>query len=122
MLTANFPAEDHKLISDDWLGGDWAAVAGDTTYGVDASGRHYVHCHRKWIASQDAERDMSPRMISVASDSGQGTYSGVSGFLWAQNEGEADVHPVPVGGVLHSLRFKRIYAEGTTARGIRIYG
>jgi hypothetical protein len=124
MLTAGFPAELHKTISNAWLDGE-AAPAGDTTYGVDGAGRHYVDCHKRYVVSMGvgSEIDMSPRGISIESGNAPGqTFAVVHGHLWDENAASNDNHPVPIGGLMHSVRFKRIYAEGTTARGIRIYG
>lgn len=122
MMTANFPAEIHKTISDDWLNGDYASVGNDPTYGVE-NGLHYCDCRYIYVASQDQTIGLMPRGVAIESGNVQGvTFAYVNGELWAENPAFRDNHPVPTGALMHSIRFKRIYAENTTARGIRIYG
>jgi hypothetical protein len=44
----------------------------------------------------------------------------IRGVLWGENNIQADDFYL-VAGIVHPLRFSQIYANGTTARGIKIF-
>ena len=44
----------------------------------------------------------------------------IRGYLWDENSAQADDHYL-IAGQIHPMRFKRIYAQGTTARHIKVY-
>jgi hypothetical protein len=48
-----------------------------------------------------------------------GTAGYIHGYLWDENNASADRFYV-IAGVIHDLPFKRIYAQGTTARDIKV--
>jgi len=122
MLNASFPAEVHVLVSDDWLGGDDAAVAGNEAYGVDSVGA-YFDCRKMWNAVTNSSVVMQPRGVNITSGEATGKfYAVINGYLWNENFANRDDFPIPSGGLMHSIRLLRIYRTGTTARGIRIYG
>jgi len=120
-LNASFPAQVHKYIDDNWLNGG-NAPEGDETYGVDNVGA-YVDCHKLWVPSQGVFTTMRPRGITIESGEVQGkAYAFVNGFLWEESDAYRDSFSIPTAALMHSVAFRRIYRNNTTARGIRIYG
>ena len=110
---ATYPAQAKSSIEDSWL------VA-------NANDKNAVHyCMYRDGKDPDHFSDASgkadqPRGIMIRGTAGSdGTAGFVRGYLWDENHTEADDHYL-VAGVPISLRFRRIYARGTTARGIKI--
>lgn len=113
--SASYPAEAHAAIEDKWLN-DNASIANqvfDCRY-PDGDPAH--------VSTSTGVAGM-PRAVLINGNNvaGEGLgYSGViRGFLWAENNARVDDYYI-VAGVPQALRFMKIYAEGTTARGIKI--
>ena len=113
--SASYPAEAHAAIEDKWLN-DNASIANqvfDCRY-PDGDPDH---------VPGSTGVGFSPRaiMINGNNTSGEGLgYNGViRGYLWAENPARVDDYYIAA-GTAHPLRFMKIYAEGTTARGIKI--
>lgn len=103
-------AEAHGKIPDSWFAETnnvW-----DCKYRNGVSPRH--------DSSTNAGKGGTPRAIRIQSD---GTTNGnsafVRGYLWDETPLEADDYYMTA-GVEHPLRFAKIYAEGTTARGVKV--
>ena len=61
--------------------------------------------------------------VNSSSDQAQETagYAMISGYLYGENESFRHTWRVPI-GIPVGLEFKRIYSNGTTARGISLLG
>lgn len=108
MLNAEFPAQVHLRIENDWLN----SYAATEAY---ADVRH--------LDSTDVGRQMRPRGIMIGyngSDTTQATAT-VHGVLWDENHAQADTYTLAV-GIVHPIAFKLIYAQHTSGRDIKIFG
>ena len=99
------PAETHVAIEDSWL----VANGADKNAVWEAYNRDNPH-HS--IAQNRVQR---PRSIMV------GTTGNVRGYLWGENTKDTDDYYL-VAGTMIQMAFRCIYAQGTTARGIKIFG
>jgi hypothetical protein len=119
MLSADFPAQIHKSISNTWLNGG-ASPSSDASYGTDSLGRAYVDCTMLPDGAGDVRR-FRPRGIVIGSDKDTNDPSELNCHMWDENDADVDVHYMPL-GVMHPFAVRRIYRESTTARDIKVYG
>lgn len=108
MLNAEFPAQVHLRLDDNWI----ANYATTDAY-VDV----------RDLDSTNRGRRMRPRGIIIGRNGtdATATIATVKGVLWDENHAQADIHTLAC-GVMHPIAFKLIYANGTNGREIRIYG
>jgi hypothetical protein len=107
------PMETHVQVSDAWLNEyAWDKNAVYECYNRDTP--------QESIAQKRVQR---PRAITVDSNGsdGEATTAVVRGFLWGENTKDTDDYVLLLGEI-YPIAFKRIYAQGTNARGIKIFG
>jgi hypothetical protein len=112
-VLAEQAVETHVKITDSWL----------VKYSADKNAVWEAYNRDTPQASVAQGRVQRPRAIMITSSSagGAATYATVRGFLWGENSKDADDYTLIL-NYLYPLAFKRIYAQGTTARGIKIFG
>lgn len=104
-LQKSQPMEIHQKIDDAWI----VANSDDKNAVWECFNRDDPH------NSQAMDRVMLPRGIMVH------TAGIVRGFLWGENTKDTDDYYL-LADTLYDLCFKRVYARGTTARHIQIFG
>ena len=106
-------AETHVRISDAWL----VKYAADKNAVWEGYNRDTP---QESIAQGRVQR---PRGIMIRSNSTDAAAASavVRGYLWGENTKDADNYTLILNG-LYALAFRCIYAQGTTARGIKIFG
>jgi hypothetical protein len=112
---ANYPAEAHLRIDDKFLNDNISTVdAQINTIYLDGDPDHPdAYPNATGRAGQ-------PRGIMIkGTAAGAGNAGVVRGYLWNETPAQADDYYLSA-GIIHPLRFKRIYAQGTTARGIKV--
>jgi hypothetical protein len=110
---ATYPAEGHSRISNAWLD-EHASDENAVWYCLYKDGkdpRHYSDANGKGI--------MARGIIIRSNGITDGAAAVVRGYLWDESSIDADDYYLTA-GVVHPLRFRRIYAMGTTARGVKI--
>jgi hypothetical protein len=108
MLNAEFPAQTHVRVDNDWL----------RTY---ANTQAYMDCRN--LDSSDLKRRMRPRGILIGyngDDTTQATAT-VHLVLWDENHAQADTYTLAV-GVVHPISVKLLYAQHTNGRDIKVFG
>lgn len=111
---ATYPAEGHLRISNEWLN-DNATDKNAVIYCQWRDGKNPKH------DSTANGRTGMPRGVMIQGNStADGNAAFVRGYLIDETPSDTDDHYLNA-GMMHPLRFKRIYAQGTTARGVRIY-
>jgi len=72
------------------------------------------------FVSTSTGRGFQPRAVMIRGDATtDGNAAFIRGVLWGENNVQADDFYIAAGAPI-SLRFRQIYANGTTARGIKI--
>lgn len=106
--------ERHIVIANDW-------------FQENPDGVFYIEplVQGSCIISHD-KHNFRPLRVSInyhTDDTVQSTATSakIRGYLHGENEQDLDDYILTV-NVVHDLAFKAIYAEGTTARGIKIFG
>ena len=107
------PYETHCRVDDKWL----ADNSGDKNAVYECYNRDTPQQFR---AEGRVQRPRGIMVQSNASDDSL-TYATVRGFLWGENTKDTDDYDLALDSP-YPLAFKRIYAQGTTARGIKILG
>lgn len=110
---AIYPAQAHSAISNEWLNDNAddknAVWYCDYLDGKDP--RHY--------SDADGVAGLARGIMIKGNSTTDGAAAVVRGYLWDENSIHADDYYLTA-GVKHDLRFKIIYARGTTARGIKV--
>lgn len=109
--SANYPAQGHMRIDDSWI----VANASDNNACINCQ---YPDGDPDYVSTSTG-RAGQPRGIIFRGDGTDGNSAVIRGFLWDENAAQTDDYYLTSGSV-HPLRFKRIYAQGTTARGIKV--
>jgi len=109
---AIYPGENHARVPNEWI--------------TKNQGDQNAQFFTEYKDGVDHRRDGTAQIVNMARGimiRGTATTDGdsavVRGYLWGEVHQDADDYYLTAGAV-HPLRFKRIYANGTTARGIKI--
>lgn len=107
------PYEVHCRIDDAWL----EANSGDKNAVFECYNRDVPQEYNARLRVQ------RPRGIMIKRNSTDDTlnYATVRGYLWGENSKDADDYDLVLDSP-YPLAFKRVYAQGTTARGVKILG
>jgi hypothetical protein len=110
----------------DTMGGEGHAKISNAWLIKNAADQNAVfYC--QYVDGKDPEHDSTalglaklPRgIIFKGTATEDGASATIRGYLHGEQHQDADDYYL-VAGVIHPLRFKRVYASGTTARGIKI--
>jgi len=111
-VQSSLPVEVHSAVSNAWL----------NKYAADKNAVHECNNRDNPQDSIAQNRVQRVRGIMVAYNTdGTSTSAVVRGFLWGENTKDTDDYTLNV-NTIYPIAFKRIYAQGTTARGIKIFG